>query len=119
MPHRALSAREKELLSPYIEAMDLDNAVIHEGHVPWYLPRRFAAVVRGNDIYLRSGVYDSGTAEGAALLGHELVHVSQYRAGMTAFGYLYSALRGYMNSRYEQPAFAIQERIRKDLGRPF
>jgi Domain of unknown function (DUF4157) len=117
MRHRALTAREKDLLAPYVAAIDLDNALIHDGQVPWYLSRRFAAIVRGNHIYLRPGVYDSLTVEGVALLGHELTHVGQYRTGMTVLGYLCSALRGYMNSRYEKAAFAVQERIKKDLGR--
>ncbi len=112
---RALSAREKALLSPYFSSVDLDSAVLHDGHVPWYLPRRFVGIARGVHIHFRAGVYDSNTAEGIALLGHELVHVAQYRTGMTAWRYLWSALRGYHRCKYERAAFAVQARILEDM----
>lgn len=112
---RALSVREKELLSPYFSGADLDSAVLHDGHVPWYLPRRFVGIVRGVDIYFRAGAYDSTTAEGIALLGHELTHVVQYRTGMTVWRYLCESLRGYYRCKYERAAFAMQARILRDL----
>jgi hypothetical protein len=101
-------------LSPYIPRIDLDGAILHLGRVPWYLPRRFVGIVRGNHVYFRHGVYDPETAEGIALLGHELTHVYQYRNGMTAVSYLLSTLRGYINSHYEKAAFAVQARVRQD-----
>ncbi len=113
---RCLTAGEKHLLSPYVSAVDLDRAILHEGRVPWYLHPRFSAIVRGRNIYVRAGVYDAGTAEGIALLGHELTHVAQYRAGMTACHYLWSALRGYRNNKYEKAAFAVQAKIMRELG---
>lgn len=33
------------------------------------------------EIYIRPGEYDETTIDGIALLGHELVHVGQYRTG--------------------------------------
>jgi len=116
MKSRGLTVAEISVLSPYIPQADLENAVLHTGHVPWYLPRRFGAIVRGNDIYFRSDVYAGGTAAGLALLGHELTHVGQYRTGMTAVRYLCSVMRGYMNSRYEKAAYGVQARILGDLS---
>src|SRR5882757_9775195 len=116
MKSRGLTVAEISVLSPYISQADLENAVLHTGHVPWYLPRRFGAIVRGNDIYFRSDVYAGDTAAGLALLGHELTHVGQYRTGMTAVRYLCSVMRGYMNSRYEKAAYGVQARILGDLS---
>jgi len=116
MSCRALTANEKRSLERYIPEEDLHSAVIHTEGVPWYLPRRFGAVVRGNHIYFRPGAYDGDTPAGIALLGHELTHVGQYRNGMTAWSYLCSAIRGYMNSRFEMAAYAVQERILRDLN---
>lgn len=113
---RPLTDCEKNALSPYISKVDLDNADLHDGKVPWYLGKDFAGITRGNDIYFRAGVYDAGTTEGIALLGHELVHVGQYRNGMTTLDYLLSTRHGYMNSPYEKAAYATQAQINKDLG---
>ena len=115
MMHRALTPEEKRALSAYIPRIDLDRAVLHEGCVPWYLPRRFSGIVRGHHVYFRAGAYHADTLEGIALLGHELTHVYQYRSGMTVLTYLLSTLHGYSNSRYERAAYSVQARIRKDL----
>lgn len=113
---RPLSAQERQALAPYIPAVDLESAVLHEGAVPFYLPRRYHAIVRGRHIYFRTGACDPSRAEGLALLGHELVHVGQYRCGMTWLRYLWSTRRGYSKSAYERAALAMQMRIRDDLG---
>ena len=76
---RSLNATEKCKLKAYIPQVDLDNADLHDGQVPWYLGNDFDGITRGNDIYFRAGYYDENTAAGIALLGHELVHVGQYR----------------------------------------
>ncbi len=117
MTRRFLTDGEKSLLRAYIPAQDLDAAILRERQVPWYLSKRFTAIVRGRQIYLRTGLYDAGTVEGLALLAHELTHVKQYREGMTALRYLWSARRGYENNPYEREAFAVQARVRRDLGR--
>ena len=88
-----MNDNEKGTLSPYIPKVDLDNADLHVGEVPWYLPNSMAGITRGNDIYLRS--YDSSTINDIATLGHELVHVGQYREGATAFSFLWSYRYGY------------------------
>jgi hypothetical protein len=117
MSFRALSDREKAALSAYIPWIDLQNARLRDDRVPWYLPRRFCGITRGNRIYFRPGAYGPASDAGIALLGHELVHVGQYRRGMTALRYLAAALRGYLRSRYEREAFALQMRIAQDRSR--
>jgi RHS repeat-associated protein len=113
---RALNDCEKSLLSPYIPQVDLDNADIHDGEVPWYLPDDMAGITRGNDIYFRPGVYEQGTVAGVALLAHELVHVGQYRNGMTWYKYLWSTRKGYSrNSKYEKPAYDLEDKVTKEL----
>ena len=112
---RPLTQCEKDLLRPYIPQIDLDDADLHDGQVPWYLGQDFEGITRGNDIYFRPGVYDSTTPAGIAVLGHELVHVGQYRGGMNWLEYLWSTRHGYANSKYEIPAYAMQSRIEQDL----
>lgn len=63
--------------------------------MPWYLGQDFEGITRGNDIYFRPGVYDSTTPAGIAVLGHELVHVGQYRGGMNWLEYLWSTRHDY------------------------
>ncbi len=113
---RPLTECEKNTLSPYIPQQDLDNADLHDGEVPSYLGKGYDGITRGNDIYFRPGVYDSSTSAGIAVLGHELVHVGQYRQGMTWISYLWSTRHGYENSKYEKPAYAMQSRIQDDLN---
>jgi len=115
---RPLSAQERQALAPYISAVDLESAVLHEGAVPFYLPRRYHAIARGRHIYFRTGAYDPSRQEGLALLGHELVHVGQYRCGMTWLCYLWSTRRGYSKSAYERAALAMQTRINAGLSSP-
>ncbi len=113
---RPLNENEKSLLSPYIPKVDLDNADLHDGEVPWYLPNSMAGITRGNDIYFRKNVYDENTPEGIAVLGHELVHVGQYREGATAFSFLWSYRYGYSrNTEYEKPAYELEDLIKFDL----
>ncbi len=106
-----------QALRPYIPQADLDCARIHEGVVPRYLPRRYIGIARGNHVYFRPGTYAPHTARGLALLGHELVHVGQYRRGATWLSFLLSYARhGYRNSPLEVAARAVQERIARELG---
>jgi hypothetical protein len=113
---RPLRAAEIDALRPYFPGFDLRSVVLHLDRVPWYLPRRFCAIARGRHLYFRRGVYLEGTAEGMALLAHELVHVGQYRAGMTALRYLWSARFGYARSPHEREARALEARVSADLG---
>jgi len=69
-------------------------------------------ITRGNNIYFRPGVYDPSTVDGLADLGHELVHVGQYRNGATWLKYLWAARHGYGKSKYEEPPFEKHDEIR-------
>lgn len=115
---RRLTASEKAALAPYFAAGDLDAVAIHEGRVPWYLPRRFSAVTRGHRVYVRPHACRFETAEGLALLAHELVHVGQYRRGATWLTFLLSYLRhGYRNSPLEVEARDGAERVLRERAR--
>lgn len=114
---RPLTDRERQALRPYIAQADLESARIHDGVVPRYLPRRYIGIARGHHVYFRPGTYTPDTVKGLALLGHELVHVGQYRRGATWLSFLLSYARhGYRNSPLEVAARAVQERIARDLG---
>ena len=76
----------------------------------------YNGITIGKNIYFRQGYYDPSTAEGLSLLGHELVHVDQFRAGLTLRKYLWSARNGYLNSPYERSAYAEEAEILKDLS---
>ena len=112
---RPLTACEKQALAPYIPKVDLDNANLHDGQVPWWLGKDYVGITLHNDIYFRPGVYDSSTVEGLAILGHELVHVGQYRNGMTILKYLLASRHGYDKNPYEKPAYEKQAEIQKNL----
>ena len=115
---RALTDDEKSALAVCIPPQDLESATICEGHVPWYLPARFAAVTRGNCIFLRPGTCRTNSVEGLALLAHELAHVGQYRRGATWLTFLLSYLRhGYRRSPLEIEAREAAGRLRRTLTR--
>jgi hypothetical protein len=115
---RPLTEREIAALRPYIPREDLDNARVYDGVVPAYLPKRYIAIARGNRIHFRPGAYDADSSGGLALLGHELVHVGQYRRGATWISFLLSYLRhGYRDCPLEVAARQVQARIRVDLER--
>jgi RHS repeat-associated protein len=114
---RPLTECEKEHLRPYIPKRDLKDARVHEGVVPWWLGSDMRAVTLGDDIYIRSGQYDPQSSGGIALLGHELVHVVQFRIGMTIPSYLLGSVLGYDRNRYERPAVGTQDQIQKDLDK--
>ena len=112
---RLLTPCEKTTLGPYIPSTDLNAAVLHDGNVPFYLGNNFTGITRGNDIYFRPGIYDPSMPAGLAVLGHELVHVGQYRGGMNWLSYLWSTRHGYSNSPYEQAAYSMQDKIQSEL----
>jgi YD repeat-containing protein len=108
-PGRPLTDCEKCALAPYIPQVDLNDARIHTNGVPWYTPPKAVGITNHNDIYFRPGAYDSSTAEGLALLGHELVHVGQFRNGMNDFTYFFPWWK------HEAPAYTLQDQITADL----
>jgi RHS repeat-associated protein len=111
-----LTDSQKQYLQPYIPEQDLNNANVHTGEMPWYAPEWATAITRDNDIYFRDKNQKFETPDDMALLGHELVHVGQYRNGMNDLEYL---LNGYEENPYEKPAYDLQDRIMKDLRKTY
>ena len=114
---RPLSDCEKQKLRSYIPKIDLDNADLHVGEVPWYLGKDYTGITRGNDIYFRPDVYDPSNINGLAILGRELVHVGQYRNGLTWMKFLLASKHGYDKNPYEKPAYAKQNEIKLDMAK--
>jgi hypothetical protein len=112
---RRLTESEKYLLAPFIPKVDLDEAELYDGDVPRWLGKRYIAVTLENGIYIRPGVYDARSVRGLAVLGHELVHVGQYRAGMTRLKYVWASRRGYARNPYEFAAYAKEREILETL----
>jgi len=114
---RHLTSREKVILLPYLHQVDLDNAVLHIGEMPFYADMVIdaIAITRGNDIYFEDSSLTFTTPEELALLAHELVHVAQYRLGMNWAIYLAEAARGYENSRFEIQANEVEDRFLREL----
>jgi uncharacterized protein RhaS with RHS repeats len=112
--YRPLTDCEKKRLSKYIPKVDLDNADLHEGHVPWWLPKSSEAVTLHNNIYFRAGQYYPDRPGGIAALGHELFHVGQYRRGeMTEKSYVREMLHhgGGEKNKYEKPAYEFEQNV--------
>jgi Domain of unknown function (DUF4157) len=114
---RPLSAAERQRYAPHFATEVLESARVVDGHVPFWLRPDMLGVTLGHRIYLRPGAYDPACLDGIALLGHELVHVRQYREGMTVLGYLWASRRGYRRNRYEIEAYEIGARIRAEHAR--
>jgi hypothetical protein len=114
---RPLTPSERARYAAHFQPDVLDAARVIEGRVPFWLRPDMLGVTLGPRIYLRPGAYDPGSASGVELLGHELVHVRQYRDGMTVWRYLWASLRGYRRNPYEVEAFALGARIRAEAAR--
>jgi hypothetical protein len=112
-PGRPLSAAEIDAFKPFFSEELLSSVILHEAHVPWWLPRRFEAVTLKSRIFIRQGAYYSATPAGLELLAHELTHVRQFADGMSYSKYLWSAVRGHSKSIYELQAFENAAAIRK------
>ena len=107
---RPLTLQEHTLFKPYFAKIVLERVRIIDGsfggRVPFWLRRNMCAVVLGERVYFRVGVYQPDTKRGIELLAHELTHVSQFLHGMTLWRYIWSCRYGYRNSPYEQEAYA-------------
>lgn len=110
-PARPLTATEQQALSPFFSHGLLTAARIVDGRVPWWLLPRMCAVVLGKVIYFRQGAYCANTPQAWGLLAHELTHVKQHLEGMRWWHYLWSCRRGYRQSRYEQEAYEMGDRV--------
>ena len=102
---RPLTVQERTIFKPYFAKIVLERVRIIEGRVPFWLRRNMCAMVLGERIYFRVGVYQPNTKRGVELLGHELMHVSQFLHGMTLWRYVWSCRYGYRNSVYEIEAY--------------
>lgn len=102
---RALSNTERQYFSPHFQAKTIEKARIIEGCVPFWLRQCMCAVVVGERIYLRRGVYQENTVSGITLLAHELTHVEQFLTGMTIMKYLWACRCGYRKNSYEIEAY--------------
>lgn len=103
---RPLTLKEKQTFKPYFAENVIEQTRIIDGHVPFWLRKKMIAVVINHRIYLKPQVYNANTKEGVALLGHELMHVSQFLHGMNWLTYLWSCRYGYRKSPYELAAYA-------------
>lgn len=103
---RPLTFEEQLIFKPYFARCVIEQARIIDGYAPFWLRRDMCAVVLGPCIYLRLGVYQANTKAGVELLGHELMHVSQFLHGMNWLKYCWSCRYGYRKSQYEISAYA-------------
>jgi len=108
---RPLTEQERQTFTPYFADIVIDKARIIDGSVPFWLRKKMIAVVINHRIYFRPGVYQPNTTKGVALLGHELMHVSQFLHGMNWLMYIWSCRYGYQNSPYEVSAYAKADEI--------
>ncbi|HVF92145.1 MAG TPA: DUF4157 domain-containing protein [Blastocatellia bacterium] len=127
-PGSALPESAVRLLAPYFPALDLRDIRVREG-IPWYVLMGASAYTDRNRIYFAPGAYDPYSAEGIALIGHEITHSAQYEAiGTFKFRvlYLWEWLRGlyahlsvrgaYARNPFEVAAARMQSRIYEDLS---
>jgi len=131
---RPLLGTEAQALSPFIPGDDLTRARIYT--VPgWMLTEGVNAATLYRNIYVRSDIAQCGV-NWLVLLGHELVHVGQYRNGLNPITYLSESARaanlnlgmsgiedlnairgrGYDQNKYEMEAFARQAAIARALS---
>src|SRR5262249_2846130 len=82
------------------------------------MPKDVAAITLGNTIYIAPNEYDPTTPDGLSLLGHELVHVGQYRTGvLNEAKYLLELIKhgSGPDNKYEKPAYDMGKKIDKTL----
>jgi hypothetical protein len=108
---RPLTPTERARYAAHFAPDVLDAARVIDGRVPFWLRPDMLGVTLGPRIYLRAGAYDPGSARGVELLAHELVHVRQYRDGMTVWRYLWASRRGYRRNPYETEAYAVAAQL--------
>lgn len=135
----ALPDHLKDLFRGFFPDVDLDRVRVHDT-LPWiarFAPISVRAMALGRDIYF-DGNFDPDSAGGIATIGHELVHVSQWRRtgrfleralGPISFAarylgaYAVNRLRGmgkwdaYRAIRFEREAERFERSIRDILGR--
>lgn len=122
----------KALFRDSFPDVDLDRVRLH-GSLPWiarFAPIQVRAMALGRNIYFDDGC-DPHSPDGIATIGHELVHVAQWRrtgglllgpltfAARYVGGYLLNRLRGmgkydaYRSIRFEREAEGFERSIRE------
>lgn len=133
--HDPLPGHLKDLFRECFPDVDLDRVRVHDT-LPWiarFAPISVGAMALGRNIYFE-GNFDPFSADGIATIGHELVHVSQWRgtggfllgpvsfAIMYVWEYVLNRLRGmgrydaYRAIRFEREAERFERSIRNILG---
>lgn len=132
---RPLPDHLKDFFGEYFPDVDLEGVRVHDT-LPWiarFAPIPVRAMALGRNIYF-DGNFDPGSADGIATIGHEIVHVSQWRrAGGFVLGpicfaityvgeYARNRLRGlskcdaYRAIRFEREAERFERSIRGTIG---
>jgi hypothetical protein len=127
----ALPESTVKLLAPYFPILNLREIRVREG-IPWYVPMEVSAYAARNIIYFAAGMYDPYSAEGIAIIGHEITHSAQYKEiGTWRFRALYlwewargfykhlSIIDAYSRNPFEVAATQMQSRIYEDLSADF
>jgi hypothetical protein len=125
----------RDLFHEYFPDVDLDRVRVHDT-LPWvaqFAPISVRAMALGRNIYF-DGDFDPYSADDVATIGHELVHVSQWRRtggfflGPVSFAVLYiweyalnrgrgmSRCDAYREIRFEREAERFERSIRDTLG---
>ena len=116
---RHLTEPEKAIMLSYgLPQVDIDHAVIHEG-MPWFMslnPAQNDGITLENDVYLAPHAFHPDPASKdhslyLQTLAHELIHVGQYRHGMTRMKYLQELCKHGRMNRYEGPAFVKETQV--------
>lgn len=79
-PPRPLPDRLQDLFRDAFPDVDLGRVRVHDS-LPWiarFAPISVRAMALGRDLYF-DGNFDPDSVDGVATIGHELVHVSQWR----------------------------------------
>ncbi|MEP7342419.1 MAG: DUF4157 domain-containing protein [Acidobacteriota bacterium] len=119
----------QQLLAPFFPGFDLSRVRIHEG-IPRYVITNPIGYADRNRIYLAPGFYRVDTAEGLALIAHEVAHCRQYQQnGVWRFRAKYLAAyfknrrsgmshdRAYFEIPFEAEARKVERTVHAALSR--
>jgi hypothetical protein len=106
-----------QLLAPFFPGFDLSRVRIYEG-IPRYVIANPVGYADRNRVYLAPGFYRVDTAEGLALVAHEITHCRQYQQhGAWRFrakylaAYCHNRRRGMSHDRaYLEIPFEVEAR---------
>ncbi len=76
---------------------------------PGKVPSGYDAItISENKIYFNTGSYDPNSVDGARIIAHEFVHVSQYHADGSRFGFLFKYGLQVMKYGYERAPYELE-----------